>query len=186
MTGIRISADDGCASDMRLAELCTKYDTELIFYWPFDWKNYAKIKGFKPLLVKDAIELSHSFEIGSHTITHPLLTQIPEEDAKHEIWMSKIYLQQKFGKPVRKFAPPRGYMNYELMKFAYLHYKEIRMTKGDHLVHIHPNSGANDNKPWREAINDKTTELWCHSWELDKFNLWDELEAYLKETADAR
>lgn len=177
---MRISCDDAAASDVRIAELCDKYHIELIFYWPAKWKEYAREKGFKPLLVKDAQELAWKHEIGSHTITHPILTKIPLNQATYEIHMSKILLQSRFGKHIEKFAPPRGYLNPELTAVVNSHYREIRLTKGEHLVHIHPNSGANGNRGWRESITDKTTELWCHSWELDRFYLWEELEEFMK------
>lgn len=179
---MRISVDDGCQSDMRLGDLARMHNLELVIYLPVMWKEYARQKGFKPLLVPQALDLVHEFELGSHTISHRLLTKIPLDEAKEEIFYSKIYLQQKFGRHIRKFAPPRGYITPELTKYALKHYDEIRLTRQPNLVHIHPNSGANGNKPWREAINENTTELFCHSHELDKFNLWEELEAYLEDS----
>lgn len=179
---MRISVDDGCASDVRLAELCERFNIKLIIYLPAEWKTYAKLKGFTPLSVKQAQELAYKHEIGSHTITHPLLTGIRTSEAEYEIQMSKILLQSRFGRPVLKFAPPRGYINNYLLNYAKQFYNEIRLTRGENLVHIHPDSGANNNRDWRDCINDNTKELWCHSWELDKFNLWKELEEFLEST----
>lgn len=178
---IKLSVDDGCASDMRLARLADKYDVECTFYWPVDWHSLAYSKGYEPLSYVDASYIAERHLIGSHTITHRFLTQIPEDEAKYEIQNSKEMLEDMFAVSVDSFAPPRGYSNPKLTKFTLSIYENQRLTKGKHLVHIHPDSGANDNKPWRDAITKDTTELWCHSWELDRFDLWNELEGFLRE-----
>lgn len=174
-----LSVDDGCASDVRLSELADKYGVETVFYWPVEWHSLAYEKGYRPLSYMDALDISIRHQIGSHTITHRHLTNIPASEARQEIFESKVILENMFRKKIIRFAPPRGYTNNDLSAFTMLHYQSQRLTKGENLVHIHPNSGANDNKPWRECITDKTTELWCHSWELDKYNLWEELESWL-------
>ena len=47
-------------------------------------------------------------EIGAHTITHPILTSIGDDDARHEIEGGKHALEAIIGKPVRLFAYPNG------------------------------------------------------------------------------
>lgn len=184
MNKIILSIDDGCASDMRVADLASKYEIETIFYWPVEWHSLAYSKGYEPLNYGDAYEISKNFEIGSHTITHRHLTDLPLEDATYEIVASKTMLQQLFNKKVTKFCPPRGYTNEILTGITNDFYESQRLTKGAGLVHIHPNSGANDNRPWREyADTHVVRELWAHSWELDKYDLWDELEEFLSEVS---
>lgn len=178
---IRISVDDGCASDVRLAELLTKYDIEGIFYWPVEWHTLAYNQGYDPLSLDDAFTIARKFEIGAHTISHRHLTRINYEEAKDEIFFSQLLLRRIFPKQkIIKFCPPRGYTTDELTEFTLRFFGSQRLTKGENLVHVHPDSGANDNKPWREAITDRTEELWCHSWELNRYNLWAELEGYLE------
>lgn len=183
MAKIRMSVDDGCASDVKVAELAKKYNVETIFYWPVKWQRLAQEKGYEPLTIDEAMEISREFEIGSHTVTHPHLTKISKVEAHYQIWVSKAKLEKLFAKPITKFCPPRGYTNDELTKYTMWHYESQRLTKAKGLVHIHPNSGANGNRPWRECVNDGTTEIWGHSWEFDKFNLWGELEEFLRENA---
>lgn len=180
MPKIRLSVDDGCSSDKRLAELALKYKIQCTFYWPVEWHSLAYEKGYEPLSYKDAQWIANRFNIGSHTITHRYLTKISEDDAKLEIEESRSMLQDMFMVKIEDFAPPRGYTNESLTRFTNLFYKRQRLTKGEKLVHIHPDSGANDNKPWRNCVNEKTEELWCHSYDLNKYNLWDELESWLK------
>lgn len=47
-------------------------------------------------------------EIGAHTISHPILTSLPDEDARIEIAGSKAALEGILGQPVRYFAYPNG------------------------------------------------------------------------------
>lgn len=177
---IKLSVDDGCASDTRVAELARRYKIETVFYWPIEWHSLALDKGYEPLSFGRAKVIAREFEIGAHTITHRHLTRIPFLDAFAEIAYSKYMLQKLFGVEVTKFCPPRGYMNEILTDFALFYFDEIRLTKAPGLVHIHPESGANDGRNWVDCIDENTTELWCHSWELDKFNLWAELEGVME------
>lgn len=47
-------------------------------------------------------------EIGAHTVTHPILTNLEDADARHEITAGKQQLEAITGKPVRLFAYPNG------------------------------------------------------------------------------
>ncbi len=183
MKKIKLSVDDGCASDVRVAALAEKYDVETIFYWPVEWHSLAHENGYKPLSFKEACLIADKFEIGAHTITHRHLTKITYAEAMYEIDESQRMLEELFGIAVYKFCPPRGYTNEELTEFTFELYDSQRLTKGKGLVHIHPDSGANGNVSWltkAEELGDQLEELWCHSWELDKYNLWDELEDFFK------
>lgn len=178
---ISLSVDDGCASDWQVAELAGKYGVDCVFYWPVEWHSLAHENGYEPLTFLWAEQIAEEFEIGSHTITHRHLTKLEDEEAKYEIYASKVMLGSLLGVDIKKFCPPRGYTNPSLTEFTLEMYESQRLTKGPGLVHIHPNSGANNNKPWRECVDENTTEIWCHSWELDKYDLWKELEEVLSE-----
>jgi len=181
---IRLSVDDGCSSDVRVAELCKKYGIECVFYWPVEWHTLAYDNGYEPLTLTQAYDIAENFEIGSHTITHRHLTKIPLLEARREIADSLYMIADLFGKPVTKFCPPRGYTNPELTEWTLQHYQSQRLTKGDGLLHIHPNSGANGNVDWREyAKTHEIVEAWGHSHEFDKYNLWEQLEEYLYEVS---
>lgn len=54
------------------------------------------------------------FEIGSHSLTHPKLTEIPDEDAWEQISRSRMLLEILINAPVRSFSYPYGLMNTRL------------------------------------------------------------------------
>jgi peptidoglycan/xylan/chitin deacetylase (PgdA/CDA1 family) len=54
---------------------------------------------------------SANIEIGSHSVSHPRLSRIPLEQAKLEILVSKIVLEQALGEAVNFFAYPYGDYN---------------------------------------------------------------------------
>ncbi|MDY7076301.1 MAG: polysaccharide deacetylase family protein [Chloroflexota bacterium] len=55
------------------------------------------------------VEMSRNgISFGSHTLTHPWLTEVTLEEAQREIVESKARLEQRIGKPVRLFAYPGG------------------------------------------------------------------------------
>ena len=187
MINLSLSIDDGCASDVRVAELAEKYEISTVFYWPVEWHSLAYDKGYLPLTFDEAWEIASKHEIGSHTITHRHLTSLSIDEATEEIRDSQTILERIFRQPIDKFCPPRGYTNTLLNSIILKNYKELRLTKGGNLVHIHPDSGANGNIDWRKrfgVLKDsgiKSVELWGHSWEWDKFNLWEDIEEFFSE-----
>lgn len=50
----------------------------------------------------------HGMEIGAHTITHPILAAIPDDQARHEIEQGKKVLEELIGDPIKIFAYPNG------------------------------------------------------------------------------
>jgi peptidoglycan/xylan/chitin deacetylase (PgdA/CDA1 family) len=55
-----------------------------------------------------ALEQSDLIEIGAHTVTHPFLSELPENLQQDEIRQSKLNLEEKIGRPVKSFAYPYG------------------------------------------------------------------------------
>lgn len=207
MLKIVASFDDGSKEDLRLAELMEKYNIyDVIFYIPSDWHFVNEISRREPLSEKDVLGLDKKFKIGSHTITHPLLTRISMEDAEIEIKESKQQLEYLLGHKVDYFCYPRGYANDELRNIVRQTYKGGRNTLIGSLtpaddpawesttVHV----GGKRRKEYEgttwlkegmklldEAIErghkeDIVYHLWGHGWELSREAAWDDLETLLK------
>lgn len=108
---VTTSWDDGHKLDLRLAVLLKKYGVSATFYIAPDNRQWDK----KNLLTREQIkELSKNFEIGSHTMTHPLLTQLSSTEALKEIKGSKVFLEKLIGTEVKMFSYPRGIYNQEI------------------------------------------------------------------------
>ncbi|MBI5874087.1 MAG: polysaccharide deacetylase family protein [Candidatus Omnitrophica bacterium] len=74
-------------------------------------------EGAGPIEHKEAIMLDwqqardmaqQKVSFGAHTLTHPILTNMPLEDAKREILESKKMIEKETGLKVRHFAYPNG------------------------------------------------------------------------------
>ncbi len=108
---VTTSWDDGHILDLKLAKLLKKYGIKATFYIPP--KNREILK--KDLLSDDNIKsLSNDFEIGSHTMTHPRLTDVSKKEALKEIVESKKYLEDLIGKKINLFCYPGGEYNHEI------------------------------------------------------------------------
>lgn len=100
------SWDDGHPLDLRVADMLRAHGMTGTFY----------IAGSHPrvptAMAKQELRLlGEGMEIGAHTLTHPLLTQIPIADAAREIKGSKEWLEDVLQKPCDMFCYPRGEWN---------------------------------------------------------------------------
>jgi len=114
------SLDDGNPSDMRAADLLKKYALNATFFIPINNRE-----GRKVLAQSDIRELSHEFEIGSHTYDHCFLKDLSMKDAKFQVLEGKKKLEDILGKAVFGFCYPGGKYrreHTELVKEAQFHY----------------------------------------------------------------
>lgn len=91
------------------------------------------------------------FEIGSHTVSHPILTNISLEDANKEIIMSKLLIEKKIGREIVSFAYPNGNWNHGIrncVKDAGYEFA-VTYTKGNN------NAKTNPYLFCRRGINEK-------------------------------
>ena len=55
----------------------------------------------------------YGYEIGSHSLDHPKLNQLENEEVFHQIWSSKSHLENILEQSVESFAYPHGKYNQE-------------------------------------------------------------------------
>jgi peptidoglycan/xylan/chitin deacetylase (PgdA/CDA1 family) len=62
------------------------------------------------MLTRDAVRQLHrsGFEVGAHTVNHPILKKSSPEDARREICDARKDLENMLGRPVTLFAYPNG------------------------------------------------------------------------------
>lgn len=105
---VTTSWDDGHKLDLKLAKLLKKYRIKGTFYISPENREFKKSD---LLSNEEIVTLSKDFEIGAHTMTHPRLTEISEEQAVKEIVESKKCLEKLVNKDIKCFCYPGGNYN---------------------------------------------------------------------------
>lgn len=203
MIKIEASFDDGSAEDLRIAHLCEKYGIPVTFYVPVDYIGLAHRNGYEPLTPKGLAHLAKKHEIGSHTITHPMLTRITLQEATNEIVESKRMLERIIDKEVYSFCYPRGYANDKLRDVVRQHYRSARNTlvgsleeptdpvwksTSVHIAGVRRPEYENTTwlkeglKMWEKAKETKNAifHFWGHGWEITRYDAWKDFEKFLK------
>ena len=193
------SWDDGRVQDMRLAKLLLKYKIPAIFF----------ISGDTELNINEIRELAKSFRIGGHTKTHPKdMKQLDAEELKYVIQRNKEDLERIIQRDITDFAYPKGRYDERVIKAVEdAGFKTARTTVVGYTVakmgpyrlpttaHVHPSRVEYKGENWasyawnRMAKGGDFMHIWGHSWEIDKFGMWDELETFLgfvREKVDMR
>jgi peptidoglycan/xylan/chitin deacetylase (PgdA/CDA1 family) len=194
---------------MRTADLLEQYGfDDVIFYIPSDWHFVNRLHGDVPLTEHEVVDLNNRFKVGSHTISHQMLTRIPYEEMVEQVVQSKAQLERLLGGEVEDFCYPRGYANDGIRDVVRQHYKTARNTLVGSLtasedpvweyttVHIAGKRRTDyEDTTWlaegrrllAEAVKlDKAGEdvifhFWGHSWEIDKYFEWGNFEIFLQE-----
>jgi peptidoglycan-N-acetylglucosamine deacetylase len=99
------SWDDGHRCDVRLARMLKEHGLKATFYVAPENQEFAK-QDLLPL--PEVRDLSQDFEIGAHSMTHPRLPTISEQEAAREIHESKAVLEQVTGQEIKVFCYPGG------------------------------------------------------------------------------
>lgn len=117
---IIISFDDASVQDMEVAKIIDRYglSDNTTFFFPVMPTMVNEPRGRRSLTPDQTEDIASRFEIGSHTITHQLLTRIPLDSARAEIFDSKNLLEERFERPITQFSYPRGYTNPDLQKMV--------------------------------------------------------------------
>ena len=108
---VTTSWDDGHHQDLRTAELLARFGLKGTFYVAFNEPAELEIS-------VDEIRALHEMgmEIGSHTLSHRILTEIPRSEIFAELVESKKRLEDILGEPVSAISFPLGYHNDLVMK----------------------------------------------------------------------
>ena len=227
---VTTSWDDGHVLDLRVAELLDRYQLTGTFYIARD---------FLPERMSEhqLRELAQRHELGAHTLTHPVLTEISLEQAHGEIHGSKHWLQAVLGQEVTAFCYPKGAHNPDLQDIvAEAGYRMARtvekfhFTTGTNLYAVpttlqiypyplRPLPHINVLRGWRTRfspvldalptirtyrLSPKTLfnwqalaqsllqvaaqhngiwHLWGHSWEVERYGMWQQLDNILQTVA---
>jgi peptidoglycan/xylan/chitin deacetylase (PgdA/CDA1 family) len=102
---VTTSWDDGHKLDLKLAQLLLKYNIKGTFY--ISPENHEMTPESR-IGINQIKKLSENFEIGAHTMTHPVLSKISNIVARQEIVESKKMLENILSNHVISFCYPGG------------------------------------------------------------------------------
>ncbi len=199
------SWDDGNKYDIGLAMMLKEHNIPAIFYIPNNHPKFHKEDLLSDGQIKDLKKMG--FEIGGHTYRHPDdLKLLSEKDCRDEIFKNKEYLENLLGEKITKFCYPRGRYNDETIKILKeAGYEEARTTmvlntdkpinpfRTYTSIHVYPNRQEYNGVPWYEVARELYKEakrkdgyfhIFGHSWEIENFGLWEELDDFLTKISE--
>lgn len=194
---VTTSWDDGSGLDIKLANLLAKYNIKGTFYPSPKHKRFS-------LTEEDLKQLSQFQEIGAHTMSHPHLIDKSIPEVGKEIITSREYLEELLGKKVKIFCYPYGEFNADVKNLVKGAGFLGARTVEDNVInfpkdffefgttlHVYPLSFWQKIRflKWsrlaknlfdRALKKGDVYHIWGHSWEIEKYGLWLELESVLK------
>ena len=109
-----LSFDDGYRSFLKAAEILNSTGFTATFFITKDWcKNRQNF--LSELEIK---ELASIHEIGSHTLSHPNLTKIPQKSIHYELFESKKWIEDIIQRHTHSLSAPGGFINSKVIKIA--------------------------------------------------------------------
>lgn len=194
---VTFSFDDGCFQDVRLIELFDKYGLKCTF------NLNSALAGTENRIEFDKIKSVYkNHEIAVHTLTHPFLNKLSDEDIIKEIEVDRIQLQKLVDYEVCGMAYPFGssaiderVINLVETKTKIKYARATKMTGNfdiqTDLFNFRPTFHQNKYEELFKLADDfvklKTDEpklfyIWGHSYEFDEDNgiYWDKFEEFCK------
>lgn len=192
-----ITYDDGVLQDVRFVELLNRYGLKGTFNLnsrlmeeEFAWThpNGMEVRRLSGEVVKGLYE---GHEIASHTLTHPYMNELTEEELLRQLGEDRKNLERHFGREVKGFAVPFSYYSdriawcAESCGFEYARKSDFSLsykpcTDWYHwmtgVYHIMP-----DLVPFVTGflLTDRelaVCQIVGHSYDLDAEQLWDTME----------
>ena len=202
-----VTYDDGVLQDRPFVALLNRYGLKGTFNLnsglmenEFEW-THENGSVIKRLSIESAASLYQGHEIASHSLTHPYMEHLSEEELMAELLTDKANLERLFGREIKGFAVPFDYYSGLIEHcarrcgFAYVRLpKESRSflppedtfnwTAGI----FHLDGGLTD---FVDAFLSASNELaFCqiagHSYDLDTENMWGVMEDIFKKVSVGR
>lgn len=110
---VTTSWDDGHPADLRVAERLAAHGMAGTFYIPL---RYSLVPRMSVVQMRELLALG--MEIGAHTVTHPRLSEIGDDEALREMRESREALEDMLAVPVTSFCYPEGKLRRGLGRLA--------------------------------------------------------------------
>ena len=138
---VALSFDDGYLRHLKIARLLNRLKVRATFYCITHLKSFGgkATLAIDPENFQEIADLGH--EVGSHTCTHPNLTELPINRLDQELKLSKRYLENIIGTEVLGVAYPYGLFNANVLSTAskYYHYgRSAAVYQKEDLYNVKP------------------------------------------------
>lgn len=209
MKAITFSFDDGVTQDIKLIEIMNKYGLKGTFNLNSErfgclGNTYVAKNGVtvvRNIIEKNLVpEIYKGHEVAAHTLTHPLLPSLSEEEIIHQVEQDRLNLSELMGYEVVGMAYPGGGVNNDERVAKIIKYntgiKYARTTSSNakfdpqiNLLRFNPTTSYGNFERVKELADEffelpsdtpKIFYIWGHSYEMDEENKWAKLEELLK------
>lgn len=208
LKAVTFSFDDGITQDIKLIELLNKYNLKATF------NINSELLGKKGMLIRgegqkishykihpdDVKEIYAGHEAAVHTLTHPNLTGLEENEIIRQVEEDRKNLEAIVGYPIEGMAYPCGGVNNDDRVAAVIKEKtKIKYSRTitssysfdlqDNLYRFNPTLHFRDWEKLFESgekfLKNDTDEpqlyyIWGHSYEFDIDNSWHRVEEFFK------
>lgn len=206
MKAVTFSYDDGVTQDRRLIALFNRYGLKATF------NLNSELFGHARCIQREGVSVAHvrplaseipgiyaGHEVAAHTLTHPLLTELSEEEIVRQVETDRLRLSELVGYEVRGMAYPGGGVNFNehvaqvIQNHTGIEY--ARTTVSSHSFAAQPDlfqfkPTVYHHAEWdalfrlgKEFVDLQTDTpavyyIWGHAYELDIHDTWDRFEEF--------
>lgn len=197
-----LSFDDGTIYDKRFIEILNKYNMPATFnlnsgLGDFVW-YYEDRFPIRRMKIEECDNIYDNHEIASHTLTHPYLTSLSQEELIHQVCADVDNLERTFNRKIESFGVPFSYCNereisiikehtpIKYLRLSYIKNKNDFTVPGDP-YHFGINALYDDLDIYNQikvfADNKMEKSIFIiagHSYEFEVKNHWDYIENLIK------
>ena len=192
-----VTYDDGVLQDVRFVALLNKYNLKGTFNLnsglmesEFEWTHESG-RVIKRLSKEKAVPLYQGHEIACHTLTHPYMHDLSEQEILHELQEDKANLEKLFGREVKGFAVPFDYYSERIENcvrqcgFSYARISQESRSFAPQTDYYNWKATVFHTDPELEQLSRQFIEsdeelaifqIVGHSYDLDVEKLWDRIE----------
>lgn len=200
---LTFSYDDGISQDMRLVQLFNLYGLKGTFNLnsgiqskKHTWQNQdVLVRRMQPDVLP---ELYRGHEVAVHTLTHPGLFKLTDEELEHELAADKLNLEKQFKQTIVGMAYPFGDCDDRIMRAVTdqgLLYGRTTISTGSFALPSNPlawEATCHHNDPRLMQLADdflapgddlRLFYVWGHSYEFDVARNWEVIEDFCEKLA---
>ncbi len=206
MKAVTFSYDDGVTQDRRLIEILDRYQLKCTFNLNSELLGKenellreGKVVSHNKIAPEDVAAVYANHEVAAHTLTHPFLPKMDEQEIIHQVQEDQKNLEKLTGKPVVGMAYPGGGINYDhrvaeiIRKHTAIQYARTTVSSysfdlQDDLLEFKPT--VYHHREWDQlfelgekflsmkADRPQIFYIWGHSYEFDIHDEWTRFEKF--------